>query len=182
MPHPGGWGGFEGGDGEDGLINNVNGDFKDYPIEVIEVQIPGADPRVRLPSRLRRPRPFPRRVRHLPQFELEARAHPLPLVRALEDARLGTLRRRRAIGPEVAVNPGRDDERRMLKVNAHPMAAGSVVHMQTGGGGGFGNPRERDPERVRTDILDGFVTLEAARRDYGVIIDPETLEVVGLER
>ena len=70
----------------------------------------------------------------------------------------------------------------MLKVNAHPMAAGSVVHMQTGGGGGFGNPRERDPERVRTDVLDGFVTLDAARRDYGVIIDPETLEVVGLER
>ena len=40
MPHAGGWGGFEGGDGEDGLINNVNGGFKDYPIEVFEVKYP----------------------------------------------------------------------------------------------------------------------------------------------
>jgi N-methylhydantoinase B len=62
------------------------------------------------------------------------------------------------------------------------MEAGSVVHMETGGGGGFGNARERDPERVRTDVLDGFVTVEAARRDYGVLIDPGTLEVTGLER
>ena len=40
MPHAGGWGGFEGGDGEDGLINNVNGGFKDYPVEVFEVKYP----------------------------------------------------------------------------------------------------------------------------------------------
>ena len=36
MPHAGGWGGFEGGDGQDGLINNVNGGFKDYPVEIFE--------------------------------------------------------------------------------------------------------------------------------------------------
>ena len=35
----------------------------------------------------------------------------------------------------------------MLKVNAHPLAAGSVVDLNTGGGGGFGDPHERDPER-----------------------------------
>ena len=40
MPHPGGWGGFEGGDGEDGLINNVNGGFKDFPVEVFENKYP----------------------------------------------------------------------------------------------------------------------------------------------
>ena len=54
--------------------------------------------------------------------------------------------------------------------------------MYTGGGGGFGNPLERDTARVRSDVIDGFVTLEAARRDYGVVLDPVTLEVVGLER
>ena len=56
----------------------------------------------------------------------------------------------------VTWHHGREDERHMLKVNAHPLAAGSVVHMQTGGGGGFGNPRERDPQRVRADVIDGF--------------------------
>lgn len=37
-------------------------------------------------------------------------------------------------------------------------------------------------ERVRDDVLDGYVTREAAERDYGVRLDPETLEVVALER
>jgi N-methylhydantoinase B len=87
-----------------------------------------------------------------------------------------------AVGPDVAVNPDRDDERHMLKVNALPLAAGSVVDMRTGGGGGFGNPRERDPDRVRADVADGFVTVEAAERDYGVVLDPSTLDVVRLDR
>jgi len=78
---------------------------------------------------------------------------------------------REATGPEVIVNPGRADERRMLKVNAHPIAAGSIVELNTGGGGGFGHPYERDPEHVRADVLDGFVSLEAAERDYGVVLD-----------
>jgi N-methylhydantoinase B len=59
---------------------------------------------------------------------------------------------------------------------------GSVVELLTGGGGGFGDPRQRDPERVRRDVLDGYVSLEAAERDYGVKLDPETLEVVGSAR
>ena len=58
MPHAGGWGAFEGGDGEDGLINNVNGGLKDYPVEVRD-EIPGRDPRLRLPPGHWRPRPLP---------------------------------------------------------------------------------------------------------------------------
>ena len=80
------------------------------------------------------------------------------------------------------MNPGRSDERHLLKVNAQPLAAGSIVHMQTGGGGGFGDPKERDPARVAADVRDGYVTIEGARRDYGVLVDAATFEVVGLER
>src|SRR5262249_62047816 len=78
---------------------------------------------------------------------------------------------RGAVGPDVIVNPGLRDERRMLKVNAHPLAAGSVVELLTGGGGGFGDPYERSPERVLADVLDGFVSPQAAERDYGVVVD-----------
>lgn len=46
------------------------------------------------------------------------------------------------------------------------------------GGGGFGNPFERDPLKVVEDIRNGLVSVEGARREYGVIIsDPETLTV-----
>src|SRR5215475_8549574 len=39
------------------------------------------------------------------------------------------------------------------------------------GGGGFGDPRTRDPQRVLDDALDGLITADEARRDYGVAID-----------
>ena len=38
------------------------------------------------------------------------------------------------------------------------------------GGGGYGDPRERDPERVRMDVVNGYVSIEAAARDYGVAV------------
>ena len=38
------------------------------------------------------------------------------------------------------------------------------------GGGGFGNPLLRDPERVRADVVRGLVTVEAAERAYGVVL------------
>ncbi len=45
-----------------------------------------------------------------------------------------------------------------------------VVHLNTPGGGGFGKALRRDPERVRRDVAAGYVTLEAAARDYGVVV------------
>jgi N-methylhydantoinase B len=46
-----------------------------------------------------------------------------------------------------------------------------VVTTYTGGGGGYGNPWERDPELVRRDVVAGYVTREGAERDYGVVLD-----------
>ena len=41
------------------------------------------------------------------------------------------------------------------------------------GGGGYGDPLKRDPERVKDDARDGFISLEAARTTYGVVLDTE---------
>ena len=57
-----------------------------------------------------------------------------------------------------------------------PMAEGDVFSRPTAGGGGFGDPLERDPALVREDVIDGYVSIERAARDYGVVIravDPE---------
>ena len=48
--------------------------------------------------------------------------------------------------------------------------AGDGFLVEVGGGGGFWNPLERDPERVLADVCSGSVSIEAARRDYGVVI------------
>jgi len=52
---------------------------------------------------------------------------------------------------------------------------GDVVTIDAAGGGGCGNPLDREPERVESDVIEGYVTLEKAREDYGVIINPRTL-------
>ncbi len=63
-----------------------------------------------------------------------------------------------------------------------PLEPGDTVTHYTPAGGGYRPPREREPERVREDVLDGFVSLEKAARVYGVVLDPETLEIVAVER
>lgn len=49
------------------------------------------------------------------------------------------------------------------------VGAGKVVTMRTPGGGGFGDPRSRDPELVLADVVDGYVSVEAAESVYGVV-------------
>jgi N-methylhydantoinase B len=59
------------------------------------------------------------------------------------------------------------------------IAPGDVVTMDAAGGGGFGDPLEREPELVENDVADGYVSVESAKEDYGVVIDPETLKIDG---
>ena len=57
------------------------------------------------------------------------------------------------------------------KVTGHPVRRGDVVIMESAGGGGYGDPLERDPEAVRADVREGFVSAERAREGYGVVLD-----------
>ena len=54
---------------------------------------------------------------------------------------------------------------------------GDRVVMDAAGGGGYGDPLERDPEKVQGDVENGYVSVAGARDSYGVVIDPETFEV-----
>jgi N-methylhydantoinase B len=57
------------------------------------------------------------------------------------------------------------------------MKPGDVIIMDAAGGGGFGDPLDRDPEVVQEDVIQGYVSIEKAREDYGVVIDPGTMKV-----
>jgi len=73
-------------------------------------------------------------------------------------------------GGSGAVNSGR--LRRDGEVEEHtksmmvPIATGDVIELNLGGGGGYGDPAERDPVSVHADVREGYITEEAARRDY----------------
>ncbi len=63
------------------------------------------------------------------------------------------------------------------KVFRAKVKAGDAFILRSGGGGGFGSPLDRPAQVVRHDVRQGYVTLRAARDYYGVVLDPDTLEV-----
>jgi N-methylhydantoinase B len=67
---------------------------------------------------------------------------------------------------------GRGGEAEVLASKVtRPMAEGDVVRHEQPGGGGFGDPFRRDPERVLQDVLDDKISVDYARRKHGVAID-----------
>ena len=68
----------------------------------------------------------------------------------------------------VTVDPGGPNERVLTGlVNDHPVASGELVRIETTGGGGWGDPLDRDPEMVALDVIQGKVTHP---EDYGVVL------------
>jgi N-methylhydantoinase B len=70
------------------------------------------------------------------------------------------------------INPGRKDEKIYTKrvASIGPFPKGTVLRVTTGGGGGWGLPRERDPELVLYDVRNGFIDAETAKSVYGVAV------------
>jgi len=68
---------------------------------------------------------------------------------------------------EITVNDGAPFER----PDRADLAAGDRVTLRQPGGGGFGPARERDPLKVAADLRDGYISIETARRDYGVVLN-----------
>jgi 5-oxoprolinase (ATP-hydrolysing) len=82
------------------------------------------------------------------------------------------------LNASLVKNPGGSDEESWpSKVTAMRLAAGDALQIITPSSGGYGDPLERDPKLVLADVLDGFTTVANAERDYGVVIDPNALEL-----
>jgi N-methylhydantoinase B len=169
-PTPGGWGAFEGGDGQDGLINNVNGGFKDLPVEVYETKYPARIGRYGFRPDSGGPGRFRGGCGLFREYRLGADCSLYLWFERSKTPAWGLFGGHDATGPEVVVQVD-GSEKSLLKVNNLPCKAGTVVTTYTGGGGGYGNPWEREPELVRRDVVAGYVTREGAERDYGVILD-----------
>ena len=57
------------------------------------------------------------------------------------------------------------------------IAAGDTITVRTPGGGGYGDPLQRDPALVARDVGRGYYSVEEAEAHFGVVLDPETLAV-----
>lgn len=70
----------------------------------------------------------------------------------------------------LVVNEGKPGERQLGKIDVLEVGAGDIVTFRTPGAGGWGDPSDRDPVLVLADVLNGFVTIDGARQNYGVVI------------
>jgi N-methylhydantoinase B len=68
-------------------------------------------------------------------------------------------------------------EEEWRKVSNLPLKDGDLVSFQTGGGGGYGSPLERDPEMVLQDVINDYISAASARDDYGVVIKEPEMQV-----
>jgi N-methylhydantoinase B len=75
------------------------------------------------------------------------------------------------------LNPDTPQEKHLKSKGLDILRKGDVVSLRLPGAGGYGDPLERDPDLLLEDVRDGKVTLESAREDYRVVIDPETLRI-----
>jgi N-methylhydantoinase B len=64
-----------------------------------------------------------------------------------------------------------------IKGSSKNIPAGTTAFMRTSGGGGWGDPLEREEEKVEWDAINGYISLQSAREKYGCVIDPETYKI-----
>jgi N-methylhydantoinase B len=169
MPYAGGWGARQHADGLNAMCPLLNGDNSNVPCEVIEAKFPLLVEQYALIPDSGGPGTF----RGGLGVRIDYRLLDGP---ATVSASLGRCRVR-----PPGLFGGGDGMLSSLVLNANtpdaenrPIAGGvqvqngQLISHRCGGGGGFGEPRERNPERVRADVTDGYVSPEAAARDYGV--------------
>jgi N-methylhydantoinase B len=76
-----------------------------------------------------------------------------------------------------------DSEFRRMGGAHYPVPVNSEVIVRTGGGGGWGDPLERDPAAVRADVLEEFISAKSAHEDYGVVLrDDLSLDQAATDR
>ena len=174
----GGWGGRPTGDGESASVSVCQGDVRNAPIEKMELRWPILVRRRELRADSGGP------GEHRGGLGLETE------VEGLVDGHWSLSDMGRQAYPPRGIEGGKpgatsatlmklptEDEFKPVNVVRHLVPAGTAAVIATAGGGGWGLPFRRDPKLVRKDVLDGYVTLESAARDYGVVLDPQTLEI-----
>ena len=165
------------GDGESAVVHLTAGDFKNIPAETQEIKYPLLVTKYHLwpdsggPGRHRGGLGLVKEYETLADCDLS-----LWFDRS-KTPQWGLFGGMDGAVPKVVLNPGHEDEEVLLKVNHRPIRTGTIVRAHTSGGGGYGAPYERDPELVRWDCRNGYVSKEMAEKVYGVVFKGDSLEV-----
>ena len=175
----GGWGGSLGLDGVSAITHSVAGDFRNSPIETQESYCPILVEYFKMGRDTGGAGKWRGGLNTIKAFEVLEDVTFQTHFERTKTPQWGLFGGHSGAIPKVTVYPQGDEAPyNVLKTTGIPLAKGSRVVAQTSGGGGYGNPLERDPDLVRKDVLDGYVSREAAEKIYGVILKGEDLQVV----
>jgi N-methylhydantoinase B len=172
----GGAGARPGKDGRDGQDSHL-ARFKNTPVEAVELEYPVRVERYELIPDTGGP------GQH--RGALALRRDIRVLVDDVSWARYGDRQRFAPFGlfggqdgakGQFVLNPGTPAERVVKSKGLDRLSAGDVVSLRLPGAGGYGDPRQRDRARLLEDVRDGKVSLESARRDYGVDLSADVVE------
>ena len=167
----GGWGACEGIDGENCLIAIVDGDSKNIPAEIVEQRYPMRLLEFSLYQDSGGPGKYRGGLGHIRDFQaLADKLLVLTSVERHDYKPWGIFGGDEGAVNDAIFNPGTKGEREIRKVTNFHLQVRDVLRVVSGGGGGYGPARQRDPNRVLEDVIDGYVSLENARRSYKVAI------------
>lgn len=173
-----GWGASAGFDGGDAMIDCMGGDLKNMPVETLELKFPLRVRRYELARDAGGPGRRRGGLGVIKDYQVLQPGTELTLwFERTHSPGWGLFGGQAGVTPGVVLNPDTIRERRLTKVNHLLLEAGDMVSARTGGAGGYGPPWEREPERVLADVLDGYISQEAAERDYGVCLRGHPLAI-----
>jgi N-methylhydantoinase B len=174
----GGWGANVRWDGDSALIHFAAGDFKNMPIETMENKYPVIVRRYGLGVDSGGAGRHRGGLNIVKDYEVTCDGVHLSLwfERTLTP-QWGLFGGHDGAVPEVLMNPGTDREQKRLKSNMLPVPKGTCFRTYTSGGGGYGPPEERDPQKVREDVIDGYVSRAKAEEVYKVLFRDGSLAV-----
>ena len=171
-----GFGGHASDDGEHGIMHLTEPGCQNVPIEILETKAPLLIEQYGLRQDSGGVGEHPGGLGVTRTYQFLAEASALTLVKKAKTRPWGMAGGHTGENCHVILRPGTDQEQTTGMVY-EPMAPGEVLVNCSGGGGGWGEPLNRDPEKVLEDVRNAYISLTSAERDYGVVIDPKALTI-----
>lgn len=174
----GGWGANAFTDGESAVIHTGAGDFRNFPIEVMENKYPIRIYRYALGMDSGGAGKQRGGLNVVREYQVTEDRVDLSLwfERTLTPS-WGLFGGLDGSVPKVVMEPGAENEMVLLKVDSLPLAKGTRFCVYTGGGGGYGPPWERNPLSVRGDVIDKYVSRTQAEDVYRVFFMDGSMDI-----
>lgn len=160
-------------DGENAVVNYALGESRNVPAEILEERYPILVEKYELwtdsggAGKFRGGLGVRRRWRILSDISL------ISVVEQTKFGSWGVDGGQGGTANGVILDAGTEHARRIGKISGRRLGAGERLDIEMGGGGGWGDPFERDPQAVLADVIRGYVSPESALCDYGVVVQRE---------